>query len=235
MKKIFIFFFSILIINCVNAQIGVSAAYKTFNAEDWFSLEAQSDIESYNGYNVGLDYWFRLKNQRVEFLPEISFGQYSGDYGAGELSAQFINFQLNTNIYFLDFNNDCNCPTFDKGGNFFTKGFFVQLSPGYSLIDLENKVDTENPTSTIEDSIGAFGFGIGAGLDFGLSKLITVTPIARIHYYPEAETDIFITKQPAKTTIKQIYLGLHLSIRWNDGSNTKSPRGGRPFGKRGRR
>ena len=90
-----------MIINCVNAQIGVSAAYKTFNAEDWFSLEAQSDIESYNGYNVGLDYWFRLKNQRVEFLPEISFGQSSGAYGAGELSSKIINFKLNTNILFL--------------------------------------------------------------------------------------------------------------------------------------
>lgn len=235
MKKIFILPFMLLMINQLIGQIGISAAYKNFNAQDWFTAPSQSaEISPYSGYNVGMNYWFRLKNQRVEFLPELSYGNNEGDLGEGELSVQFLNFQLNTNIYLLDFNNDCNCPTFDKGGNFFTKGFFIQLAPGVSRISLETRLESQEPDLPSEDELTAFNFGVGVGVDFGISKLITLTPLVRYHFYPEVESEIIASNIDQKTTIKQLYMGLHMGIRWNDGSNAGSRRRGRSLSGRRR-
>ncbi|RMG81225.1 MAG: hypothetical protein D6714_13310 [Bacteroidetes bacterium] len=224
MKKISLLFcFLLPFLAPAHAQIGISAGVQNFDAPDWFDLETGSATDPFWGAQAGIDYWFRLKNQRVEFLPELSASRHSGDFGSGELTATFFNFRFNTNFYFFDFNNDCNCPTFDKGGNFFTKGFFIQLSPGISRLTLKN--DPGN--APVESSDYALSFGIGAGLDIGLSKLITLTPLVRYRYFPGAKSEVFMVKEPVRSAIRQLYAGIRLGIRWSDGSGSGKRRGSR--------
>ena len=158
-----IFLFSI---QKMYAQVGISTGLKIMNASEWtdfLNKETQSNGGNYQGFHVGLDYWFRLKEKRVEFLPEISYEKYQQDFGLTKDEISTLNFYFNTNFYLLDFEGDCNCPTFSKGGNFFEKGFFLQVSPGISYF-------TSNFASEILDVTDkkmSFGVGIGAGVDAG--------------------------------------------------------------------
>ncbi len=204
------------------AQFGISAGYQSFKADDWFS--GLSDIQQENvgtqsSYKIGIDYWFRLKNIRIEFMPELSTANFEKSFTNGDFEVKMFNLQFNTNIYLLDINNDCNCPTFSKQSNFLAKGFFLQISPGYSFINTaHNHTIIEGNTSTFltteKNNFSNFSIGIGAGFDLGVSDILTITPIARIRYFPNASTQVqFGTFEPTESTITQLYLGARLGFR----------------------
>ena len=127
------------------------------------------------GSEIGLNYWFRLPKQRVEFLPEL-YASFSGigddvvylnEYGAG----------LSVNVYPFDFLGDCDCPTFGKQGPQLQKGFFLQLSGGYAFYRQGSQ-----RFSTAGDRGSSATLGAGLGLDIGLSNLVTLTPQAGVRY-----------------------------------------------------
>jgi hypothetical protein len=218
MKKTALLLPTIFLANCLLAQISVTGAYKTFDAAEWQdAIETQTDItlSATKGWNVGIDYWFRLKNRRVEFTPELSYESHSFSFETGEIEHRLMSFHFNTNLYFLDFDNDCNCPTFSKQGNFFTKGFFVQLSPGVSRI--QNKLQWTSPDQAIEDDVFAFTVGGGVGLDFGISQLLTVTPLVKYYWYPSATWEGLEVKGEEgisqEASITQFYAGIKLGFR----------------------
>ena len=214
----------------LNAQFGFTVSNRFNDATNW-ELIVEDGNGTPNtpilgdGFSFGVDYWFRLKNLRIEFLPEINYGKYNNfDATTNGLNIdnEFISLFFNTNIYLFDLVSDCNCPTFSKQDDFLQKGFFIQLSPGYSFI--RNSISWEGSTNDI--SKGAFSIGGGIGLDIGLSDLVTLTPLLGIRFYPSVTLDDFTTTSSQldeqltllneDSSIAQTYFGLRLGIRLDE-------------------
>src|SRR5690606_16845737 len=125
-------------------------------------------------------YWFRLKNKRIEFLPEIGYaGSNNKNVGTGPPNQmRTVYFQFNTDLYFLDFGSDCNCPTFSKQNDVIKRGLFFELSPGVELrkLDIDYLEANELATRTFSQTVPKLYAGFG--LDIGVSDLITITPLA---------------------------------------------------------
>ena len=169
----------------VHSQVGAGAGFVQWNT-DWDDVLEKDDPT--NSPLVFIDYWFRLRNKRVEFLPTVFF-QQSNDW---PYDYNRYGIQWNTNFYPLDFGDDCNCPTFSKQNETFKKGFFIQLSPELGVWNLELKHDDILDNDVKLEKSFQFSIGAGVGLDIGLSELITLTPIARYRYslplkWPELE------------------------------------------------
>ena len=172
------------------AQFGVNGKY-VLPGDNWQLLPGSSGQDETSslfdkGWSAGIDYWFRLKNKRVEFLPELNYMQLGNSLPAyDENSANVYSFYFNTNIYFLDFAGDCDCPTWSKEGPTLKKGLFLQLSPGVSYWDAT--VGSED--SFFAERQVAFSIGGGLGFDLGLNDLVTLTPMLNVRYFSEINFD----------------------------------------------
>ena len=131
------------------------------------------DVPYDNGYEVALNYWFRLPTKRVEFLPTVYYSTASGELDWTQYGVQF-----KTNIYPFDFGTDCDCPTFGKQGPQLQKGLFLQLAPGVA----RHQYELPAPGLTISESSVGFTMAGALGLDIGVSNLLTLTPSAGIRY-----------------------------------------------------
>ncbi len=203
----------------VSAQIGVVGGFQSFRADNWEKFYVENEpgaIYPIYGYNLGIDYWFRLKKRRIEFTPELSFGSFEGKLGTNTVSHKTFGFYFFTNIYPFDLASDCDCPVWSKDGNFFTKGFFVQLAPGFSFFKNQSKntaaIDEFDSTSY------SFGGSVGAGLDLGISDFLTITPLGRYYFFPSAHWDNALHAPNSDANIHQFFAGLKLSFRWNQGN-----------------
>ncbi len=216
-RLVCISFLLLLASQCL-AQIGLVAGYKTFNPAAWntqFEATLNETPYAMPGWQVGLDYWFRLKKRRIEFAPEVSVARFQGAFDQGTLEHLQAGLHFNTDIYVLDLAGDCNCPTFSKDGNFFSKGFFVELGPG--VVFVRNKIQDSNPISGMMNGDEfAAGGSIGAGLDLGFSDLFTLTPIARFHYYPGLDWNYSLTSAGLHADLKQLFLGLRLRLHFKE-------------------
>ncbi|MCB0639363.1 MAG: hypothetical protein KDC54_22210 [Lewinella sp.] len=203
------------------AQFGFTGQYLTGDAPGWTArvgsgepfLELPGD-----GWQAGVDYWFRLKNARIEFLPTLAYSRQAVpsaifDENTDELIAQAGHFFFNVNIYPLDLRGDCDCPTWSKEGPTLEKGLFLQLSPGISYFNLTNAEGGG-------DGNLAANIGLGLGFDFGLSELITITPILQARYYPrviwpafEKGLPILFGELEAESELWQYTAGLRVGIR----------------------
>lgn len=195
---LFIVLFIVLIIPKGNTQFSVQAGYLDMGPNDWEDVTLE-DFHR-NGFAVGLEYWFRLKKYRVEFFPGIWYN-HRQEYTVDVLSlpdqgdfihaSNYFSLQLATTFYPLDFEGDCNCPTFSKQGNLIKKGFFLQVVPELGLFNgTTNTVTIAGPVETTSSSY-LFAMGIGAGLDIGITDLITISPIFRLTYYPSVDWEDF--------------------------------------------
>lgn len=226
MKKALLIVLVLVSSQMVSAQFGLNAGYRSNQAPEWI-LESvpdgniQFDLLA-SGYSFGIDYWFRLKNVRVEFTPELNYALYNQtlneDLG---LKAQTFNFFFHSNIYFLDFNNDCDCPTFSKDGNSFSKGLFLRVSPGVSLFQNELSI----PESTSSENAIAFSVALGLGVDIGISDFLTISPIVTYRYYPGVDwTGLSAANRDSESlqvrsessSIRQLHAGIRIGIRLDD-------------------
>ncbi|MGB3798468.1 MAG: hypothetical protein WA952_01565 [Lewinella sp.] len=156
----------------VCGQVGVTGFYNFNDARavgDGVDPNAENDLMYGNGPEIALNYWFRLPKNRIEFQPTVYYTQ-AGDTGWREAG-----FQFKTNIYVFDLGTDCDCPTFGKQGPQLEKGFYLQLSPGVSRHWADLPIENGSGRT-------AFTLGAGVGIDFGISNLITLTPIAAIRH-----------------------------------------------------
>lgn len=160
---------------------------------------------------VGMDYWFRLKKYRLEFFPSIQF-QYAhekvtlSDASQGALNWSVIDFTPILQFYPLDFKNDCMCPTFSKQGQFLKKGLFIQLAPGIAHSNLKGK-NTE--VDHISNWMGLAR--AGAGIDIGISDLITISPAVNYQFAQSLNWSSFFTSSASSDI--NVYSGLFLSAR----------------------
>ncbi len=179
-----------------NAQFGFRLKYNHQALPGWESAvqEATGSSETVlkSGYEAGVDYWFRLKKHRVEFMPELAYGYAASDITAGDLITvnQRLNLQqlwanMHVQLYALDFEGDCNCPTFSKQGAGINKGLFFHLSPGIGWYGAQTEYQIINSTDRYEKEGLVFRVGGGLGLDLGVSDLLTITP--QISYFITSE------------------------------------------------
>lgn len=212
----------------LSAQLGLTGSYRLNEAPDWAYSAANTDDNSPlgNGWSVGVDYWIPLGQTRVDFLPELNVGQSVQTLSIlgsepFEFTQRAYSLFLNTNIYLLDLEGDCDCPTFSKSGDVFQKGFFLQISPGVSYAQRTTKRVSEAGT-IFEEGTLAYSIGIGAGLDLGLSDIFTLTPMAGFRYYLPSEWDSLdkaflatgLESFPEReSSIRQLWAGLRLGIR----------------------
>ncbi len=190
----------------LSAQFGLRIKYLSNDADPNIS-----NILDEHSLEIGVDYWFRLKTQRIEFLPEISYERSEGESSLSDensIRLKSINFLFNTNIYFLDLNNDCDCPTFSKQGNAFTKGFHLILAPGLRYYTLND------PNLSDERNFGLIASG-GVGFDIGVNDLITITPQVLYRYNPSVEANIerLNLVPPSSHTYHQLNFGIRVGFR----------------------
>ncbi|MBI1223903.1 MAG: hypothetical protein GC192_01585 [Bacteroidetes bacterium] len=226
MKKLLVFTLFSFFVSQSFCQLGLIAGYKTFNPEDWNVLA--NDFQSPSpypiaGWQAGVDYWFRLKKRRIEFTPELSFSRFKKEFENGQLDHSIIGFHFNTDVYIFDLASDCNCPTFSKDGNFFSKGFFLELSPGVILArnHLQLRNDIKQTDEELTEDIFALGGSVGAGLDIGVSDLFTITPLVRLHYYPNLEWKNDLRESNLQSYLKQLFLGIRFRMHFKEFANAR--------------
>lgn len=216
------FFFS-----SAKSQFAVSGKYglvnTNWNNSTYTDAEGSQLVGSIyeNEVEFGLSYWFRLKEQRVEFYPELSVGLNSSDVtsssGTYDANFSFTNFylNLNTQVYFMDFKGDCNCPTWSKDGNFLTKGLYLLVSPSVVFHNFE----IEQEGDTFNDTFASFRLGAGVGLDIGLNDLLTISPFYTYYFSDNKSSHVIdrLTGAPdgsaPETNLNQNVFGLKLVFR----------------------
>lgn len=182
----------------LSAQFGVRLKYNSSsfpNYEKHFNQSFQTDNKAVfnNGMEAGADYWFRLKKQRIEFMPELAYSLASTTFNAAKgldkVSLTGIHFNFHTHIYALDMEGDCNCPTFSKQGASFNKGLFFHVTPGIGYYSTSTTVrkDDLTPINYKDANSLVFRAGVGIGLDLGVSDLLTITPILSYYFHTKMD------------------------------------------------
>lgn len=178
-----------------------------------------------NGQEIGLDYWFRLKETRIEFLPQLAYSRSRtnvvGDEFVNGYKLDQAHLNFNTNIYFLNLKSDCDCPTFSKQGNFLSKGLFLQISPGLVYSFEEINYVSRDPDHLHANDL-SYKIGVALGVDIGFTDLFTITPIVGINYYPSINWENFdllhydatiASSSANKTSVREIQFGIRLGFR----------------------
>lgn len=184
------------------AQVGIRIKYDINQYNNWDNALKDNFLTTETlyptSYGMGLNYWFRLKKQRVEFLPELGYARSETQFNNPTVERYTINtfnFNFNTQIYALDFAEDCDCPTFSKQGPSINKGLFLHISPGlayYSANGSPNPILSSQPLPNGKNSGLVGNLGIGIGLDIGINDLLTITPIASYYFYSKMHWDSMI-------------------------------------------
>ena len=235
MKNLVLCLFLSIFSSALSAQIGISGAYSNIGTPGWEDIISSEGVNQFNnGYTIGIDYWSRLKDYRIEFLPELSYSRFDNEFDGTPLVPSTLNSELsiialtaNTQIYLFDLEGDCDCPTWGKEGGFFNKGFFISIGPGVSLIqhsDIPNLdlVASENVESTSLRFLAA----VGLGFDIGITKSITATLFAKYKWHAPGVwdgLDQLIELSPSmqsfedtNSAITQFEPGLKIHYRWGE-------------------
>ncbi len=221
--------------NFLLAQIGVSGAYSSINTPGWEDIISNEGTNQYNnGYTISVDYWTRLKNYRIEFLPEISYSRFDNEFdgiplvpltSTGDLSILALSFS--TQIYLFDIEGDCDCPTWGKEGGFFNKGFYLMAGPGISLVSQSDNINVGlEENVNVEDTSVRLLLSAGAGFDIGITRAITLTLFGKIKWHSADEwtgLNRLIELSPEQvnyddtdSVITQFEPGIKIHYRWGE-------------------
>ena len=198
-----------------SAQFGVRAKYNMNSFSDWDqfleqNLNGEIDNIFSSNLEIGVDYWFRLKNTRIEFMPEVAMGlntSSSFPNAGAETEFSYFAFVFNTQIYAFDLKGDCDCPTFSKQGPALDKGFFFTLAPG--LIYNTKKLSLESLEDSFDSNQVNLRIGVGAGYDIGINDLITITPSVLYNIAPGIEFEDLSNVAPAASSTELLTTGLN--------------------------
>jgi hypothetical protein len=215
--KLLLFFFLKL-----DAQFGFR-----FNYSDFSYNQLNSSIPSLKNplfqsqLEFGIDFWFRLKEKRIEFMPELAVNLSDSKINDITGNHNLYLFYFNVHIYPFDFIGDCDCPTFSKEGNSLKKGFFVHIDP---FIGLSQKIYS---STTQKFHALTFGARAGVGIDFGISDLITLSPKISYIYFSEQDWSSFSNFTGEMYNIVESPKGLQAGFRLGFRFDYKGGRKGR--------
>jgi hypothetical protein len=193
-KVLILFFF--FTASLAKGQVGIQGHYFSLNSNG-----EQSEI--YNSFTAGADYWFRLKNVRLEFRPFVGYERLQGRNS--DQSFQSISLEFQTFFYPMDWFNDCQCPTFGKTNDFIKKGFFFTAAPYVGF-----PISASNGATTATDLV--WGLKAGVGIDIGLSDYVTISPIARLAYFHDQISRLEGVDRQGSIGFQ---VGLILGFRWD--------------------
>lgn len=199
-------------------QFGIRANYSKLNYPGINKVYGTSNEVVLNPqFEAGIDYWFRLKEKRLEFMPELAYNSSSSTISEIDVKHTMFLFYVNAHVYPFDFAGDCNCPTFSKEGNSIKKGFFIQLAPviGVSAKRYGAVVDTVQGTKDL-----TYGIRGGLGVDFGVSDIITITPIVSYAYLASQDWSSLSriaspTSEELTTNVSGLQAGIRLGLRFD--------------------
>jgi hypothetical protein len=225
MKKLMLFILVCFLSLGIKAQIGVHFKTISTKGSEWnriisLDLLNQEKVFAF-GVEYGVDWWLRLKKYRIEWTPEFSYGKAESNYvtrGGNQRTykLQTLNFILNNNIYIFDL-KEPDCPRYGLQGDIFKKGFFLQISPGITQF----KQDFSIEGSQVETKTTTFKVGIGAGMDFVIGNIISITPYVKMNFYPLVEWDQLRETHAAgsaqittaSSPVNQIQVGIRIGLR----------------------
>lgn len=142
------------------------------------SLAESADLSDpliQSGWSAGVVYSFRQQGIRIEWVPGIHFIQTKADMLAGGTeTGSGVQATFDFRAYPMDLYGDCMCPTFSRKGQVLQKGFFLEAGVGGFYLDQSIGLES--------NAGGSFLARVGAGIDIGLSRRLTITPGARIQY-----------------------------------------------------
>jgi hypothetical protein len=212
--------FCVVIFSIINssAQFGIRLKYNSNNYKNWESAINQryntKNTLLPSGYEIGLDYWFRLEKRRIEFMPELYFSQsattYTGTEILDKINVTGVGFNFHTQIYALDFEGDCNCPTFSKSGTSIDKGLFFHFTPGLLYHTTSATFDPVASMTVDPFKKLIFRAGVGVGIDIGLSDLLTITPMLSYYFSTAMNWDTYLQ---SSTNLSQLQFTLRLGFR----------------------
>ncbi len=219
------FLLVLLTLPCLlSAQFGIHATYQKNTQASEF---ASSDFPI-SGLAFGVDYTFRLAQNRIEFFPELNYSfaetTDASDDNMLNLKDASLGFYFNTNIYIFDFAGDCDCPVFSRDGNFLKKGFFLQVSPGvnYHNYEYSDYVFSFDEPRIVTDNNVSYSLAGGAGIDIGLSEHITISPYFRARYHFDTEIegyvggDILLPERTDNFSMWQMNAGIRVGFQLTD-------------------
>ncbi len=214
LRGIVVIFWFCLLFFGLNGQVAMNS---------WFHSEEMEVITLQNGAQVqgpdlnsiilAVSYEWALENYRVQFHPSLYYGQSTEEIMIAEdanLEQAFSGFALPVRFYLLDFEGDCNCPTFSKTSNFFSRGFFFEAAGFYQRINQRLNVPGG------DQSFQNYGASIGLGLDIGLSDHWTFTAFARTGQWftPSVADDKLELLSFEEASTSFYHLGLSLTYYW---------------------
>ena len=191
-------------------QVGVNIRHTLSFSSDWKTRFA-SEMNNYQ--EISLNYWFRMPNKRIEFLPEVIYAANNYQYLEGTHEFRRIGVGLVGILYPLDLVGDCDCPTFSKQNGFFKKGWFIGISSHLGQESLS--LDRESGDVLLDDKALFIRIGLTTGLDFGLNDLITLTPYWSYNrsILPSSYQDFFSNNVGGK--LSELQLGLRAGFRFD--------------------
>jgi hypothetical protein len=203
------------------SQSGLHIGYVSLSNNDWDPVVDETSFFE-PAYTIGLDYAFRLPNIRIEFRPMLSYfqGKRPSDLKLPDLiQIDFFTFQVQTVLYPLNLEGDCNCPTFSKQGTFLDKGLFVMAAPG---LVFAHHVLGENTTNSISGNHLIPQVSCGAGIDFGISEHITITPFGQYSFLFSSnweDVSFYINSQAGtsldpSTSFSHLNFGIRMAYHW---------------------
>lgn len=210
MRSLLILFFTISIAVPSFSQFGIQTRFMLDQSK------TLKDLGITNGsVYAGLEYHFRLKKKRIEFHPGVGVRIPIGSKEYG--SIQGIDAAIPIDLYLFDFEGDCDCPVWNKEGEVFKKGFFLEVIPGVSYQTLKRTnfqapVDPAEPIQT--NGIIPF-LGIGAGLDLGLSERLTLTPTISYFFFGTKDWDGLAVDGGTLKLTDQRNIGFGLRLRYH--------------------
>ncbi|MGE5355729.1 MAG: hypothetical protein ACM3PT_05760 [Deltaproteobacteria bacterium] len=175
----FLFFSSAI---SVKSQIGIDIIGNQQSYINWNDVMSDyTDKEFYflrYSYGGGINYWFRLKNYRIEFTPGLYYLYSDTKYKKSDIQSGYhshtTGLEFDVNIYPFEIRKksyEKDCPSFSTRGDYFPKSFFLQVSPGfngsYRYIETIRYFDT------------GWKIDFGCGLDMKLTERIIMAPIIK--------------------------------------------------------
>ena len=128
-----------------------------------------------SAWHVAVTYGLRNRDMRMELHPSVGLLMTRAtDPLEKDLGGTGIIAAADARIYPMDLYGDCMCPTFNRKGDIFKKGFFWEAGIGYT--SLNQDVGGLNFRGDI------FFGRAGMGLDIGLTRRLTLTPGFRMQY-----------------------------------------------------
>jgi len=214
------------------AQLGINVHYHSNDYKTWnevikdFDQNNSNEIFS-NSYRFGIDYGFDMAMYRVSFFPGVFYKkgstlQFSDDLAAYSFDIDQYGFSLLTQIYPLDLlsRKSSQCPSFHRGSEVFTKGLYILVAPELLLSSKTGSKYIYNidPHIPFDATRIIFNFGIGGGIDIGITKNLSISPNLQYLFTIGEKWDGFSDTAFAKpsyndaTGVSQIAVGIRLGF-----------------------